>query len=89
MTYRNCLGLITAVSKAFDNGKMGKSFKWVCALGGYNTGYQCSFKGIPYFEIKSNNTIEFLNIHLMQKNTGLTPEIILDYLNEKFEFERA
>lgn len=89
MSYKNCIGLITAVLEAFNNGEKGGSFNWVCALGGYDTGYQCSFKGIPYFEIKSNNTVEFLNIPLMQRNTGLTPDIILDYLNEKFEFERA
>ena len=82
----NCIGLITAIKEAFENGLYGKSFKWECALGGYNTGYLCSFKGVPYFEIKEDDSLLFLNTSLMKRKTGLTPDDVLDYLNEVFNF---
>lgn len=85
----NCLGLITAVKKAFENGIYGKSYKWECGLGGYDTGYQCSFRHTPYFEIKADDSIVFLCPSLMKRRTGLTPSDIVEYLNEVFNFHIA
>jgi len=79
-------GLISAVREAFRDGRYGKYGKWECGLGGYDTGYQCSYNHIPYFEIKEDDTIKFLNPSLMKRKVGITPEEVIDYLNEYDDF---
>lgn len=75
-------GMIKAIEKAFDDGRYGRYGDWECGLGGYDTGYQVSYKHIPFFEIKEDNTIKFLSNNLMKRKTGYTPQDIIDILSE-------
>lgn len=79
-------GMLKAINKAFDDGKYGSNGKWECGLGGYDTGYQVSYERIPYFEIKSDNSVLFLNKNLMYRKLGLTVEDIMNALSALDEF---
>ena len=79
-------GMLKAINKAFDDGKYGSYGEWECGLGGYDTGYQVSYERIPYFEIKSDNSVLFLNKNLMYRKLGLTVEDIMNALSALDEF---
>lgn len=74
--------MLSAINKAFNDGRYGKSGNWECGLGGYDTGYEVSYKNIPLFDIQGDDIKFLLDKYYMKRHFGITNEDIMDYLGE-------